>query len=140
MSTVTITQSKANIIKKKKKTNSTRGIILFRALFLPIAFLIVWELVTRIGILPSLLFSSPSLILIRAMDLIATGKLWSHMEISLFRALLGFLLGGALGLVFGIVVGMNRKSAHYLNPSFQMIRTVPLLAITPLFILWFGFG
>ncbi|OAB44395.1 ABC transporter permease [Paenibacillus glacialis] len=139
MSTVTITQSKANTI-KKKKTNSTRGIILFRALFLPIAFLILWEIVTRIGILPSLLFSSPSLILIRAMDLIATGKLWSHMEISLVRALLGFLLGGGLGLLFGVIVGMNRKSEHYLNPSFQMIHTVPLLAITPLFILWFGFG
>ncbi|WP_438346950.1 ABC transporter permease [Paenibacillus sp. FA6] len=62
------------------------------------------------------------------------------MEISLMRALLGFLLGGALGLLFGILVGMNSKSEHYLNPTFQMIRTVPLLAITPLFILWFGFG
>jgi sulfonate transport system permease protein len=35
---------------------------------------------------------------------------------------------------------MQKKSEEYLNPSIQMLRTVPLLAITPLFIMWFGFG
>ena len=139
MSTVVLTQNKEKSVKKRKLT-TTRGIIVFRALFLPILVLIVWEILTRIDVLPSLLFSSPSLIVTRGFELAASGKLWDHMEISLIRALLGFLLGGALGLLFGILVGMNSRSEHYLNPTLQMVRTVPLLAITPLFILWFGFG
>lgn len=139
MSTVVLTQNKEKSAKKRKLT-TTRGIIVFRALFLPILVLIVWEILTRIDVLPSLLFSSPSLIVTRGFELAASGKLWDHMEISLIRALLGFLLGGLLGLLFGILVGMNSRSEHYLNPTLQMVRTVPLLAITPLFILWFGFG
>lgn len=139
MTTITLAKNKEKPIKRKKRA-STRGIILFRAFFLPAVVLIVWEVLTRINFIPTLLFSSPSLILTRTIELIASGKLWEHLQISLIRALLGFLLGGGLGLMFGIIVGMNSKSEHYLNPTFQMIRTVPLLAVTPLFILWFGFG
>lgn len=139
MTTITLAENKENTLKRKKRSWD-RGLALFRALFLQVVALLVWEVLTRLGALPSLLFSSPSLILTRAVNLVSTGKLWEHMEISLFRALLGFLLGGGLGLAFGIIVGMNRKSEQYINPSFQMIRTIPLLAITPLFILWFGFG
>lgn len=139
MTTITLAENKEKTIKRKKRSRD-RGLALFRAVFLPVVVLLVWEVLTRLGALPSLLFSSPSLILSRAVNLVSTGKLWEHMEISLFRALLGFLLGGGLGLAFGIIVGMNRKSEQYINPSFQMIRTIPLLAITPLFILWFGFG
>ena len=64
----------------------------------------------------------------------------THLQISLTRALLGFTLGGFFGLFIGILVGMNKKSEEYLNPTIQMLRTIPLLAITPLFIMWFGFG
>lgn len=138
MSTITVAPSQEKV--NRRKRSSTRGKVAFRAVFIPAAILIIWEAFTRLGIIPSLLFSSPSLILSRALSLIASGKLWEHMEISLIRAFLGFLLGGGLGLIFGIIVGMNQKSEQYLNPSFQMIRTIPLLAITPLFILWFGFG
>ena len=54
--------------------------------------------------------------------------------------MLGFALGGFFGLLIGVIVGMNKKSEDYLNPRIQMLRTIPLLAITPLFIMWFGFG
>ncbi len=139
MTTITLAENKEKTLKRKKRSWD-RGLALFRALFLPVVALLAWEVLTRLEVLPSLLFSSPSLILSRTIELVSTGKLWEHMEISLFRALLGFLLGGGLGLAFGIIVGMNRKSEQYINPTFQMIRTIPLLAVTPLFILWFGFG
>lgn len=131
-----------NPVQLDKRANRLpkRSAALFRSLQLPVLLLIAWELLARWGVLNPLLFSSPGLILARAAELAASGKLWDHLEISLIRALLGFLLGGAAGILVGTFVGLSRKSEQYLNPSLQMLRTVPLLAITPLFILWFGFG
>lgn len=131
-----------NPVQLDKRANRLpkRSAALFRSLLLPVLLLIAWELLARWGVLNPLLFSSPGLILARAAELAASGKLWDHLEISLIRALLGFLLGGAAGILVGTFVGLSRKSEQYLNPSLQMLRTVPLLAITPLFILWFGFG
>ena len=138
-STQTIAQSNGILI-KKKKTQSKKGKILFRGLVLPILVLLVWQMLGSIGILPAQLFSSPLLIITSFIELVQSGELATHLQISLTRALLGFSLGGFFGLVIGIIVGMNKKSEEYLNPSIQMLRTVPLLAITPLFIMWFGFG
>ena len=139
MSTQTIVQSKAISI-KKKKTNSKKSKIFFRGLFLPIFILFLWQLLGTVGVLPAQLFSSPLLILTSFIELIQSGELASHLQISLTRAILGFSLGSFFGLLVGIIVGMNKRSEEYLNPTIQMLRTIPLLAITPLFIMWFGFG
>lgn len=114
--------------------------IFLRGLLLPIVILVLWQALSSFQILPKQLFSSPILILHSFVDLIRSGELINHLKTSLARALLGFGLGGLLGLLVGIVVGMNKKSEQFLNPSIQMLRTVPLLVITPLFIMWFGFG
>jgi sulfonate transport system permease protein len=49
-------------------------------------------------------------------------------------------LGAGLGLAAGIWVGFSYRTERLLDPSLQMLRTLPHLAIAPLFILWFGFG
>lgn len=41
--------------------------------------------------------------------------------------------------MIGILAGFSKRTELYLDPSLQMLRTVPHLAVTPLFILWFGF-
>ena len=114
--------------------------MVIRGLLLPIFVLISWQLLSSLGILPAQLFSSPLLIFTSFIELVQSGELIAHLQISLTRALLGFGLGGLLGLLVGIIVGMNKSSEEYLNPTIQMLRTIPLLVITPLFIMWFGFG
>ena len=56
------------------------------------------------------------------------------------RALAGFALGGSLGLLAGIWVGFSYRTEQLIDPTIQMFRMLPHLAIAPLFILWFGFG
>ncbi len=53
---------------------------------------------------------------------------------------MGFLIGGVLGLVLGVLTGLFRSAEYVLDPSIQVLRLVPHLAIAPLIILWFGFG
>lgn len=138
-STQTMVQNKG-ISFKKKKARSRKGKIAFRALFIPVFVLVLWQALGFVGILPAQLFSSPFLIVASFIELIQSGELTGHLQISLTRASLGFTLGGFLGLLIGVIVGMNKKSEDYLNPTIQMLRTIPLLALTPLFIMWFGFG
>ncbi|WHY98335.1 ABC transporter permease [Peribacillus simplex] len=139
MSTQTVAQNKLLVIRKTKKQSKLAKSAL-RGSFLPVIVLIAWQSLGSVGILPAQLFSSPLLIVTTFIDLVRSGEMGMHLQISLTRALLGFALGGFLGLLLGVIVGMQKKSEEYLNPSIQMLRTVPLLAITPLFIMWFGFG
>nr|WP_246188140.1 ABC transporter permease subunit [Paenibacillus tengchongensis] len=111
-----------------------------RGAVLPVFIVSVWQILSSTGTISTQLFSSPALILKQYWNLTLSGELPHHLRISLVRALLGFLLGGSCGLLLGLFVGMFRKFEETVNPTVQMLRTVPLLAITPLFILWFGFG
>lgn len=139
MSTQTVAPNKHLVIRETTKQSKLAKSAL-RGSVLPVVVLIAWQALGSVGILPAQLFSSPLLIVMTFIDLVQSGEMGMHLQISLTRAFLGFALGGFLGLLLGVIVGMQKKSEEYLNPSIQMLRTVPLLAITPLFIMWFGFG
>jgi sulfonate transport system permease protein len=70
----------------------------------------------------------------------ADNVLLPSLAVSLARASTGLLLGGGLGLVLGLVVGLTRNAENLLDATFQMIRTLPHLALVPLFLIWFGIG
>ncbi|MFH5181622.1 ABC transporter permease [Paenibacillus sp. TAB 01] len=109
-------------------------------LVLPVAVLVVWQIASELGWLSKQLFPTPLAIAQAFGKLAQSGELNDHLTISLQRVALGFGLGGALGLLFGIVVGLFRFSEKALDPTVQMIRMVPHLAVAPLFVLWFGIG
>ncbi|PII40117.1 ABC transporter permease [Bacillus velezensis] len=110
-----------------------------KGIVLPAAVIAVWQFIASLGIVSAAVLSSPVVILQTFQELLLSGELWGHLEISLYRAAAGFLLGAGLGLVSGLLVGFSKRTEAYLDPSLQMLRTVPHLAVTPLFILWFGF-
>jgi len=117
-----------------------KGRKLLMGSLLPLLIVALWQFASGGGLVNPQLFPAPSTILLEFYRMILSGELYHHLEISVLRALLGFLLGGSLGLLLGLAVGMFSRVEEVVDPTVQMIRTVPLLAITPLFILWFGFG
>ncbi len=107
---------------------------------MPISVLVIWQLASYLNLASPLLFPSPVTIGNAFSQLLVSGSLFEHLSISVSRALAGFVLGGGLGLLFGLLVGFLRKTEKVLDPSVQMIRMVPHLAVAPLFVLWFGIG
>lgn len=105
----------------------------------PIIILALWQYAGSAGLISETVLPTPLAILTAFYELAVSGELSDNMQISIARAAGGFLLGGGLGLLFGILVGFSKKTESYLDPTLQMLRTVPHLAVTPLFILWFGF-
>ncbi|GAB2674062.1 ABC transporter permease [Paenibacillus thermoaerophilus] len=114
--------------------------VLLRGSLLPVAILTVWQIAGMLNLISENLLPAPSAIARSFADLIVSGELFGHLWISLYRAALGFLLGGGLGLLLGFAVGLFRQVEEMVDPTVQMLRMIPHLAITPLFILWFGFG
>lgn len=107
---------------------------------IPIIFVILWQIVGMLGIISASLLPTPVDIAKQFVNLTASGELYSHLSISLYRAMVGFLLGSTAGLLLGLSTGLGKLAERMLDPSLQMLRTIPLLALIPLFILWFGIG
>lgn len=107
---------------------------------LPLLVLISWQAISSAGIVNATLFPAPTAIVQEFYQMIISGELYTNLEISVVRAALGFVLGAGLGLIAGLTVGMFSRAEEVIDPTVQMLRTIPVLAITPLFILWFGFG
>ncbi|WP_411500813.1 ABC transporter permease [Bacillus thuringiensis] len=126
-----------NNVKKVQKTNIK---FLIRAIAIPIIILIIWQLAGVFGLVSKTVLPTPLDIFVAFQELIKTGELFGHLSISVFRAAAGFFIGGSLGIILGTIVGFSTRSEQYLDPSVQMLRTVPHLAVAPLFVLWFGFG
>ncbi|WP_416808434.1 ABC transporter permease [Bacillus thuringiensis] len=128
---------KKNGIKKVRKLNVK---VLVRAITIPVIILIIWQLAGVFGLVSKTVLPTPLDIFLAFQELIKIGELFGHLSISVFRAAAGFFIGGGLGIILGTIVGFSTRSEQYLDPSVQMLRTVPHLAVAPLFVLWFGFG
>lgn len=70
--------------------------------------------------------------------MLADGTLPRHMWITAFEAGAGFLLGGAAGVVVGLVLGRARLLADVLDPFLLGLYSLPKVALAPLFVMWFG--
>lgn len=112
----------------------------FRPWIIPIIVLIVWEVISRLEIISASLFPSPLTILQTGWNMLIEGELLSHIGISLTRALIGMLIGGAIGFLLGIINGLSKKAYLYVDTTIQMIRNIPHLALIPLVIVWIGIG
>ncbi|MEC0168197.1 ABC transporter permease [Paenibacillus graminis] len=107
---------------------------------LPAAGIAVWQLAGSAGLASPEFLPTPLSILSAFAGLTVSGELAHHLGVSMGRAGIGFLIGGILGLLFGVLTGLFRSAEYLLDPSVQVLRLVPHLAIAPLIILWFGFG
>jgi len=115
-----------------------RGTLLRRSL-VPLLLLLAWSGVTFSGVVSEQLLPSP-LSLGRALLELWKDGLGTHLLVSLGRVAGGATIGVSLGLVLGLASGLWRLGEEGIDATMQMIRTIPFLALVPLFIVWFGVG
>ncbi|MDO4240733.1 ABC transporter permease [Micrococcus sp.] len=109
-------------------------------LIVPLLLLLLWWAVTAAGVFSPVQLPSPQSVVLAGVDLAERGTLWTHIGISTQRVLLGFLIGAALGLVVGSLLGLSRWADALLSPLIGALRAVPSLAWVPLLILWMQIG
>jgi sulfonate transport system permease protein len=107
---------------------------------LPVCLLIVWDISVRVGLLDPLFWASPESVVAAAATQARSGALWGDFITSLQRALAGFSIGAALGLIVGLSTGRAPLLSQLLNPSINSVRQIAIFAWIPLLSLWLGSG
>ncbi|WP_099908453.1 ABC transporter permease [Streptomyces sp. TLI_171] len=115
-----------------------RGVSLALRTLGPLALLAAWQLSAATGALTPDVLASPGQVLQAVRELWGNGQLADALSTSLTRAALGLLFGAGAGLVLGVVTGFFRLGEELLDSAVQVLRTVPFLALVPLFMVWFG--
>ncbi len=105
-----------------------------------LVLILLWQAGSMAGLIPARTLAAPSTILVSAWGLLITGELPYHLLVSLERVAIGLGIGVSVGGALAIVAGLSRRGEDVVDAPMQMLRTLPFLALVPLFILWFGIG
>ena len=110
------------------------------SIFSPLLLLVIWELLVRSTVMDVMFFPAPSSIAEKFREMVVSGELWNHVSASLGRIVVGFLLGGAPGLILGIIMGLSPWIRAAIKPMIGAIYPIPKIAIFPLILVVFGIG
>lgn len=110
---------------------------LLRALA-PLALLIAWLVASSTGLVSGRVLPAPSVIYRAGLECYRRGDFVDALLVSGQRVLIGFTLGAAIAIVLGILAATSRLGEYVVDPPMQILRTLPLFGLIPLFIIWFG--
>jgi NitT/TauT family transport system permease protein len=102
------------------------------------AVLATWEIAVRALRVPAFLLPPPSTIALAASSewTVLAASMWTTAK----GALSGFVLSAAIGTAVGIALSSSRVLERALYPYALFLQTVPIVAVAPLLVLWFGPG
>ncbi|WP_462409816.1 ABC transporter permease [Neobacillus sp. Marseille-QA0830] len=118
-----------------KKWTEAYGLFVLAAILV----ISIWEWVVKQGMIPSFILPSPSAIW-EALQENRQILLEEHLPATLKETLLGFGVSLAAGLFFGVLMHFSRITEKVLYPFLVISQTIPTIAISPIFIMWFGYS
>jgi sulfonate transport system permease protein len=106
----------------------------------PLALLILWQIGCSSGLISPRTLAAPSQVIASFADLTADGSLQQHLLVSLARVAKGMAVALLAGGSLALLAGLSRTGEYIIDAPMQMLRTLPVLALIPFFIIWFGIG
>jgi NitT/TauT family transport system permease protein len=111
-----------------------------RAILSLIGGLAIWEFVARVIVHNTAFLAPPSLVAVRAWQMILDGSLLYNGWVSFQELMIGFVLG----VVFGIAIGAAMVQWRGVNDALELwiaaLYAAPMVALAPVLIIWFGIG
>jgi NitT/TauT family transport system permease protein len=105
-----------------------------------VAFLLLWEVAPRIGLVDRVFLPPLSEVLATTRDLAVSGQLGEHVRASLVRAGSGFGIAVVAAIPLGLLIGWYRTVSTVLSPILEAFRNTAALALLPVFVLVLGIG
>ncbi|BCN30275.1 ABC transporter permease [Anaeromicropila herbilytica] len=118
-------------IKKSKRITRYRMLIL-------VLFFAFWEFATRVGMLDSFIFSSPSRIVKCFIGMSKDFSIYYHISVTLYETFISFLLVIILSILIAILLWWNDSISKVLEPYLVVLNSLPKSALAPVFIVWLG--
>ena len=123
---------------KQKRKMAIRVLII--QIILLIAFLILWEIASRLEWIDSFLFSKPTSVFKLLVNYIKSNEIYRHIGISVLETLLGLCIGTFVGILIAIVLWWNKILAKIMDPFLVVGNALPKTALAPILIIWAGTG
>ncbi|NLE53221.1 MAG: ABC transporter permease [Chloroflexi bacterium] len=102
--------------------------------------LLGWWLLAESGRYAPFIVPTPASVAERWWRLVEDGSLLRHMGVTLREVFSGLVIGVAAAFSLGYLIAKNRIAAYTLTPYLIALQAVPIVAIAPLLIIWFGAG
>jgi NitT/TauT family transport system permease protein len=103
-----------------------------------LSFLGVWCVLSYAGIIPAVILPSPTEVLRAFPVLHFEEALVRSAGWSLYRVGMGFVLSAVVAIPLGLLMGTFPAVKHFLSPLVDPLRFLPISALVPLFLVWFG--
>ena len=100
----------------------------------------IWYLVVWVGDLRAFILPTPDLVWDRLLRALADGSLARHTRVTLGEVLAGLVAGVAVASTLGYLLAKSRPLERLLSPYIVASQSVPIVAIAPLMVIWFGPG
>ena len=105
-----------------------------------LSFLIIWECVVWIGEYPAFILPTPQRVAARFLIAVRDGTLQTHTLVTLQEVFGGLALGLSFAVVLGYSLARSRLLDRVLSPYIVASQAVPIVALAPLLVIWFGAG
>src|SRR5215475_11643962 len=135
---------------RKAKPRAPRGQLALAHVLLLGGVLLFWYAMTEPGLIPpfyfddpmraKFFFGQPLQVLKRIWTWFAGGTIYLHLGVTLLETLLAFVLGTALGLVFGLWLALSPTASILADPYIKAMNAMPRVILAPIFAVWFGLG
>lgn len=123
-----------------RRVESRRALLTVLQVLTIISLLGLWEWASRTGRINAFLFSSPSAVFEALFRRAASGDLINDIWVTSSEVVIGYIIGAVGGSILGLLLWYSRFVADYSAPFITAIGAVPVLAIAPMTIIWFGTG
>ena len=111
-----------------------------KAFLLPVATLAIFEIWARASHLQSDSLAPPSAVAAALVGAFEDGSVLVATRDTLISAFAGLLIGGAVGVAFGIALGIFHIFDRLMEVTIEAIRPIPSIALLPIALIALGFG
>jgi NitT/TauT family transport system permease protein len=105
-----------------------------------VVFLGLWQIIVWLGDYPAFILPTPVAVARRLWNLLANGSLWHHTWVTLREVLAGLGLGAAVAVLLGYALAHFPLAERLLSPYIVASQSIPVVAVAPLLVIWFGTG
>lgn len=100
----------------------------------------LWEALPRAGLISQIVLPPFTDVIGALYTLVTSGFFLNHFLVTLNEVAWGFLIGTAIGLLIGIILGVWDFFKRLTYPFVVGFQAIPKIVLAPLFIAWFGYG
>lgn len=116
---------------------SSRSRIVFARFLIVVGIVVAWDLAGR-TIIDPFYISRPFDVAERLWEWVSTGDIVEHVLTTMAELVYGLVIGVVLGVLVALILGSSPTLAAVFRPFVTVAYSFPQLALTPLYILWFG--